>query len=683
MSNQNQVRNVVRSYLPNAIANSLPNVLKIVQTQRCAVKISTCLWCCFDKNLILKLLSLDDIVLCDYSFPDYAIRTELIKALEEYFTRPSIETALPSSKYSRGSKLLRIIRNELNKSNWWIYVKRSIDDYFELLQTDRVASKLDIVELAWKLFINKMIDDYEYLTETDRAYRIKVISTYFSRINSDKKIELIRSLTIGNTRAFPLVIKYLNYNQLPIVHDELPMFSQPTVQGFCSELLAFMPEANYVKKTLQMYTSSNGALFSFLSIDNPISERLHKDFENLPYDIPMKNQFGLIDRFVSKKDVIREYRRTRYRLLDGIVCALSIAVLIEWLLRQTLQVFSNANVSKLTGYELVKKVSKNVELLESKQSLETLFNNRVLSIRNSLAHSSFLADDIDDIDKKVNSLSWCLYYFINDLRHSRLLNKVFVGKRWDSSFVFSDKVLKTVNDQFFFELNLSYALEEDFIENGGDVIRPIYYRRLGELLPDKRILGQSAFLLWINAHNEYKNSKLKLYRQFEEACIRYYQTRTMFRFLSTQFDVVREKVRQNDMIMNQYHQFFSQKLDRFDSHYKQFICLFISVLSVEELFRAIAEEKGLNVVKVLRENSSRIKCELSMLGNQSDMLLHESFRSKMFIFDFNPHSQEFVDSLYALEQIRNKLLHGQWFAFTEPFIKFTHLINKIMFNISL
>ena len=60
----------------------------------------------------------------------------------------------------------------------------------------------------------------------------------------------------------------------------------------------------------------------------------------------------------------------------------------------------------------------------------------------------------------------------------------------------------------------------------------------------------------------------------------------------------------HNMIMNQYHQFFSQKLDRFDSHYKQFICLFISVLSVEELFRAIAEEKGLNVVKVLRENSS-------------------------------------------------------------------------------
>ena len=69
-----------------------------------------------------------------------------------------------------------------------------------------------------------------------------------------------------------------------------------------------------------------------------------------------------------------------------------------------------------------------------------------------------------------------------------------------------------------------------------------------------------------------------------------------------------------------------------------------------------------------------------MLTKDSEMLLSEKVTTR--IFDEENNNDDFIEALNAVETIRNKLLHGEWFAFSEPLVKYSHMIMKMIFELA-
>ncbi|MBL8680170.1 MAG: DUF2934 domain-containing protein [Myxococcales bacterium] len=143
------------------------------------------------------------------------------------------------------------------------------------------------------------------------------------------------------------------------------------------------------------------------------------------------------------------------------------------------------------------------------------------------------------------------------------------------------------------------------------------FETLSRLMPDKAMLGKGSFLLWVDE---------------------------------------RDKTAQR-------------------SH--ELVALISSLITLEELFRAVCEEKGLPTLIIASSAPDAAKCELAILDSQQGKLL-EPKRLQM-LFSGTAADVGFRDSLDAIKQVRDRVAHGTWRAFRSPWMTATELVLKLAF----
>lgn len=253
-------------------------------------------------------------------------------------------------------------------------------------------------------------------------------------------------------------------------------------------------------------------------------------------------------------------------------------------------------------------------------ALDTVFDQRSLNLRDAMAHGAFFAADEERLAAVLAGLSHGLANLTGDLHTARLNQQVYDAPRWDAGWVLPEGVRQTIREQYQPEHNL----RRSFLD------RPDPQRACAELMavlmaltPDKWLMCQAAFLLWVSGQME-------------------------------------EGQGQGD-----------------DTHH--FAAILAGLAALEELFRASYEVHSQSVLRTCRDGTDRVKCELAILDDQPRQLLDPQLLRSVFGELYE--QEEFRQGLVAVRTIRDAVLHGAWSALTDPPVLYSHLVMKLLFTI--
>jgi hypothetical protein len=213
-------------------------------------------------------------------------------------------------------------------------------------------------------------------------------------------------------------------------------------------------------------------------------------------------------------------------------------------------------------------------------------------------------------------MSWCLRLLVEDLTAAGVEGQVFGAGRWDQAVVLAPGVLQTIDEQEQVGLNLIDQMIDD-------AARAHVFKMLGQLTPDKRLMGQAAFVLWING----------------------------------------------------------QKLDHEGKRdgTVEFAATYAGLIVLEELWRAVYEAYGERVLVVAPVGDGILKCELAILDDWPGHLLDEATMRR--VFGDTCDDAGFLPSIRACRSVRDKVLHGAWSALPAPHGRFAHLLMKVLFTL--
>ncbi len=441
--------------------------------------------------------------------------------------------------------------------------------------------------------------------------RLKILTALAT---PDHDPNVLAEIQDGRTASFPYVLKYLARGVRPSINSFAPGLGI-TLDGFRPEIEAKFPEAVHVKTCLIRYRDRTGVLTRFIDPEGAISESLAQDFEQLPDEILTAGGVR-----VPKHVALAERRRDRFRMPDGVVCAVSLGVLLESLLRQValaLEVQAGHNTRPADILHRIRALPGPPVLRpETVDGLTTVFDQRTLSLRDAMSHGAFFADHEARLDDQLAGLSRTLLWLVEDIDSHDTARRAYDIPRWDAGRNLPAQVHATIAEQFEPGLNLV-----DHLLN--DVARRHVFSVLSTLTPDKRLMGQSGFLLWINGQHE-------------------------------------------------------AHLGAADET-QNFAALFAGLVILEELMRAIYEEHGIPTLRVRGEGDDRVRCWLSILHDDPGELLDPT--SLRAVFGEMCDSAGFLQSLDAVKHLRDAALHGISAALTGPSQFYSHIIMKIIFTI--
>jgi hypothetical protein len=347
--------------------------------------------------------------------------------------------------------------------------------------------------------------------------------------------------------------------------------------------------------------------------DDGITESLARAFDELPEYVP-RHSGGIL---MPKELALSESRRDRFRMPDGIACALGIATLTESLLRQVVSAKKWGGPQNARGGELVTRVGANVALAPGTvANLQVIFDQRSLSLRDAMAHAASFADDEARVDSVVGGLSQTLALLVRDLAAAKVLDEALAAPRWDAGTALDPAYLARIDEQYGPGLNIVDQLRDDDA-------RKHVFKVLATATPDKRLLGSAGFLLWISGQRDEHAGQ-----QFDDA--------------------------------------------------QQFAALFGSLLTLEELLRALYEANGQRVLRVA-PGSGVVRCHLAMLDDQPGELLERPCLETLF--RHYGIEENCVNSFLAVKAVRDLAFHGCWEALPKPWARYTHLVVKLIFTL--
>src|SRR5262249_39293481 len=131
-----------------------------------------------------------------------------------------------------------------------------------------------------------------------------------------------------------------------------------TLGGFTPALEDRFTEAGHVRRCLERYTRQQGVLTRLINPDGQVAPGLERLYAETP-DFVERRESGLM---VPKGVALALHRRESLRVPDGIVCAVSLSVLLESLLRQVVTVLAPPCGDNTRGGDLLHRAAPVVPL---------------------------------------------------------------------------------------------------------------------------------------------------------------------------------------------------------------------------------------------------------------------------------------------------------------------------------
>jgi hypothetical protein len=610
-SKQGQVRDALRAAWRALVSEALPEALAVSQEDVAAKEVLQILW---------PVLRPDDVVRLDRGDQDFLLRGPAIPenfdvVLAETLFRCAMVCLRPAhadNRYARGTKLRQLVAREIQAHQ--AYIRAEANRLFEAKKTDRFASPTTVREQVLGRLSGLVMDELLGLDggdETEAKRRLKIL-TALATLGSTpgQRATRLRKIQSGHTADFPYVLKFLSRRTWPSVRF-FPVGLDCTLLGFHPTLESRFPEAVHVRICLDRYMRQEGVITRFIDPDGPVVPSLESLYDSKP-DLLVRPQTGLV---VPKSAALAQHRRDWLRMPDGVVCAVSLSVLLESVLRQTVFALALGGGANAKGGDLLSSVSPAVPLqIETVELLGVVFDQRSLNLRDAMAHGAFFASDSERLEATLAGLSQALKCLIEDLVATGMDAKVFGAPRWDARRTLDADISAIAHQQYRPDRNLALRLLPQ-----GRWARA--WHLMERLTPDKLDMARVASLLWVSGQEDAKRSR-------------------------------------GD-----------------DTHH--FATIHACLITVEELFRAVYEIHGRRVLRVQRENADRVRCELSILDSQPGQLLDPA--SLSLVFGKWYEDEEFRRVLDAVRAVRDQVLHGAWHALQDPLYLYSHLIAAMIY----
>ena len=232
-----------------------------------------------------------------------------------------------------------------------------------------------------------------------------------------------------------------------------------------------------------------------------------------------------------------------------------------------------------------------------------------------MAHGVFFASDQARLQSVLAGMSQSLRCLVEDLTAAGKDTTVFSAPRWDAGRVLDNTAQATAQEQYQHRNLTLRLLPGSRWLRGWELMRRI--------TPDKAYMAQAASLLWVSGQEDVKRGR-------------------------------------GD-----------------DTHH--FAAMHAGLIVLEELFRAVYEIHGRQVLRVQREEEDRVRCELSILDEQPGQLLDPSVLG--LVFGSWYEGDEFRRVLGAVKTVRNCVLHGAWQALQNPLHLYSHLIATMIYSL--
>jgi hypothetical protein len=611
MSRQQQARDALRAVWTDLLRSALPEALRQAQTEAPAEAVVNEIWPALPSEALVRL---------DQADPAFLLRSPTIPSgldaiLQDRLAagQEALRPAHEGNPHARGGKLGYLIRQEWPGHQGEL--NRSMDELFEEMGGSQFASPQAIRDRVIVLLSNRVREELLATAPPgdDAKRRLKILTALVTAGGTpDQRAAMLNRIRDGRTASFPFVLKYLAPGAPPSVRAFSPG-PGITLDGFRPELEARFPEAVHARTCLARYRDRSGVLTRFMSPEADISAGLEEGFADLPEFVPL-SPGGLL---VPKHVALAERRRDRFRMPDGVVCAVSLGVLLESLLRQVALALKVPVGHNARPADILRRVGEAMPLRADTTSALTLVcDQRSLSLRDAMSHGAFFADDETRLDTQLAGLSRALLWLVEDVAADEKARRAYEIERWDAGCYLPAAVRATIAEQFEPGLNLVDQLRDNSA-------RAHVFQVLRELTPDKRLMGEAGFLLWITGqHDAHRGG---------------------------------------------------------GDDTQHYAALFAGLVTLEELLRAVFEVGRIPTLRVRDEGEERVRCWLSILHDDpGEMLEPTSLRA---VFGEVCDSAGFMNSLAATKHLRDAALHGIWAALTDPGQFYSHLVMKMIFTL--
>jgi hypothetical protein len=610
--NQQAARDALRAAWPHLLSEVLPVALKASQEETSAALVVRDLWPAMQPDDVIRLDRADQgFLLRGGARPD-GLNAALIQALAA-IAEERLRTSHAGNRHARGAGLCRLVREEVEARQ--VEIRDEADKVFEARQSHWFASPAAVHGRVLQELSDRLLDELLTLgggDDTEPKRKLKVVTALATLGGSAvQRADHLRKVGDGKTAGFPYVLKFLSRGVWPSMRS-FPDDVEITLEGFTPALESKYFEAGHVRKCLERYIRQQGVLTRFIDPDGPVAPGLEHMYAETPGfgELP---ESGLM---VPKGTALSLRRREWLRVPDGIVCAVSLSVLLESLLRQVVSVLAPPCGMNTKGGDLLRRAAKAVPLrTRTVQLLEVVFDQRSLNLRDAMAHGVFFASDWARLESTLAGLSQSLKCLVEDLAATGADAKVFGAPRWDTGRTLDAAVSATAQEQYQPGRNLVPRL----FQPGRDWRRG--WRLIQNLAPDKLDMAQAGSLLWVSGQEDVK-------RGGGDA-----------------------------------------------THL--FAAIHAGLITLEELFRAVHETNGLPVLHVQRENADRVRCGLSILDDQPGHLLDPPALRGVFGAWYD--DEEFRRVVDAVRAVRDHVLHGAWQALQDPLHLYSHLITTMIY----
>ena len=441
-SRQQMVREMLRENWKQLLSGVGPG-LQTEQDRESAEVVIAEIWPALAPEHLLLLDSGDRAFLCRSKGEPPALRGELEKIMLVEASK-LLTTISDTNQHARGAKLEKIIAEEIAAN--WDDVRREVDHIFESAQSDCLGDPAGVRKRVIALLAERCLAEISgNCDESAARHHLKVLAALVTPSGRPaEKQEQLTCLKDGTTASFPYIPKYLGPGSVPVIRLFEPSSGDVDLSCFTPQLVGLFPEAVHVRDCLQRFQSRDGVLMWLVDPEGPITGSLAADFQKLPDFVP-REAGGLS---MPKGCALELSRRDGLKMPDGVICAVSLAVLIESVLRQTVQTLHLGGGVNQRPAKIIPRLDDKVRLRpQTRELLETLFDPEALSPRDAMAHGAFFAGSERRVCDALAGMARCLDLLQDDLCHAGVDANVFKSSRWDSGVILPSDVLQLLDEQ--------------------------------------------------------------------------------------------------------------------------------------------------------------------------------------------------------------------------------------------
>ncbi|QRN97516.1 hypothetical protein JRI60_00015 [Archangium violaceum] len=616
-SSQDQARRALDALWSEALSQVLEAALIEAQEQENAEAFIASIWpTCSPENLLALAEERPDALIRKRGLPD-TLRQVLVRHLVSKVQEP-LARALPDNDGVHGGRLRKLVDSRVERR--WDEVRRAAEERLEGHPSECLAPPSGIRARALPLLADLCRRECLSAGATGNLEVLRHLKQLTALLTYEgpraKLAAILQQLEDGRTRRFPYVLRYLSPGDLPRIRRFPSPAGEPTLAGFTPRLLELFPHAARLQSALDRYLRKEGILSRYLDERRPLSPELQQRFDALPELVPT-TPGGVL---MPKHEALMLSRKHRNSLPDGIVCAVGVGILLEWLLRQALQATRpDCNVKNLRGRQLLERLSARTGLVSpmTLQRLEIVFSQRGLSLRDALSHAAFFADDEALLHETLTGLTQTLASLLEDLERSGHMQLMLTTPRWDGTWTLAPEHATTFQKQFQRQNNLLDIPQVEYL-------RANLFRLFNDFIPDKRLLAQASFLFFVTS---------------------------------------------------------GRRAGAPHSDDERFVSLLGTFIAFEEFLRALLEEQGIDTLLISADGEA-VKTELAILAEAPGQLFAQDRRVALYGTGRESDDLALQRNIDAVRALRDLLFHGAWDAWSFPDDYAIHLALKLMMEAS-